>query len=151
MKTIIAGSRDLVNPVLVQQAIEWTMLHVPGFKITEVICGEAEGPDNNGKDWALANDIPVNSMPAKWKVNGQYRRNAGMMRNIDMANVGEALIDIWDGASSGSQQMITTAKKKGLLVVVAKVGSDGVIESFELTKPKASLFPLSETFIGKRK
>lgn len=112
MKTIIAGSRTIVDINIVEKAIKDS-----GFDITEVVCGEARGVDSLGKKWAIHHNIPVASFPAAWDVHG---RSAGFIRNREMAAYGEALIAIWDGKSKGTASMISLANKAGLTVYVHK-------------------------------
>jgi hypothetical protein len=50
-------------------------------------------------------------VPADW---GRFNRGAGKMRNQQMADMGDALIAIWDGKSTGTRHMIECARKKGL-------------------------------------
>lgn len=108
MKVIIAGSRDLTAMALVVQAIEKS-----GFKITEVVCGEAKGPDTLGRIWAEGNNIPVASFPAAWRVDGRYNPRAGFDRNEKMGDYAEAAICVWDGKSGGTKHMINYMKKLG--------------------------------------
>lgn len=110
MRTIIAGSRGIVDPKLVEEAII-----ASGFTITEVVSGGARGVDSIGERWALDNNIPIKRFPAKWHLHG---KRAGPIRNSEMAEYAEALIAVWDGASSGTQDMIIKAKCKGLEVHV---------------------------------
>lgn len=110
MRTIIAGSRDIVNFNLLKEAItkcDW----VP----TVVISGTARGADQLGEDWAEENNIPVERFPANWEL---YGKRAGYIRNEQMADNAEALIALWDGASRGTWHMINIAKAKGLKVYV---------------------------------
>lgn len=114
MKVIIAGSRDIEDYELVKRAIAES-----GFKITEVVSGDARGPDQLGEAWADDNNVPVTLFPAKWNVHG---KKAGMIRNEEMAAYAQALIAIWDGKSSGTRHMIQIARNRNLLVYVLNVG-----------------------------
>lgn len=116
MKTIIAGSRTLKNYLYTKQAIKES-----GFNITEVICGEAIGPDSYGKTWALLNDIPFSSYPVTQADWNTYGKSAGMHRNRKMGEVGEQLILVWDGISKGSKNMYDIAKAKGIPIYVKTV------------------------------
>lgn len=101
MKVIIAGSRDIREPIKVHDAIAAAVIKIP--IITEVVCGEAEGVDKIGKAWAKAANIPIKSFPADWKTWGKV---AGFKRNRDMADYADALIAVWDGKSKGTHDMI---------------------------------------------
>lgn len=108
MKTIIAGSRNLNDPKLVQLAVKDC-----GWDITEVVCGGAKGIDTIGAGWAKENNIPVKFFPADWDTLG---KRAGIMRNLEMACYADALIAIWDGISKGTLHMITAAKQYKLRI-----------------------------------
>ena len=111
MKVIIAGSRDLPNGMLrLEKAIEKA-----GFKITEVVSGNAPGVDRLGEFWAKTWGIPCTVMPADWD---RYPKTAGTLRNTQMADYADALIAVWDGVSSGTKNMIKQAHDKGLKVYV---------------------------------
>jgi hypothetical protein len=116
MRVIIAGSRDIEDYELVKQAV-----FESGFDITTVVCGMARGVDMLGWKWADENGMPKEEHPAKWRANGKFYKAAGMLRNIEMANVSDALIAIWDGKSPGTGHMIRIATVKGLKVFVKEV------------------------------
>lgn len=110
MRVIIAGSRHFDPQYaisLVSQAISES-----GFEITEVIHGAARGIDL-AADAFCRGRYPIQSFPAEW---GKYGNRAGPMRNAKMAEVGEALILVWDGKSPGSRNMLQTAQRRGLKV-----------------------------------
>lgn len=114
MKVIIAGSRGIVDYTTLELAIANA-----GFPITEVVSGTARGVDQLGELWAKRNNIPVKQFPADW--NGKYGKNAGMIRNNQMADYAEALIALWDGKSRGTLQMIQRAKLLKLPTYVLEV------------------------------
>lgn len=101
MKTIIAGSRSIVDYKLIRTVIEQSK-----FDITIVICGGARGVDKLGAKWAINNNIPIKYFYANWN---KYGKSAGAIRNEQMAKEGEALIAIWDGVSFGTKNMIKLA------------------------------------------
>ena len=74
MKVIIAGSRDIIDYQLVVDTIKES-----NFIITEVVCGEASGVDSLGKKWAIENNIPVKSFPAKWN---KFGKSAGYISGV---------------------------------------------------------------------
>lgn len=110
MKTIIAGSRTIVDYELVKQAIQQSQ-----FEITEVISGNAPGPDRLGIRWATENKIPYKIFHANWN---SFGRAAGILRNKQMGDYSDALIAIWDGTSRGTKHMIEYATQNGLNVFV---------------------------------
>lgn len=60
MRTIVAGSRNIKNKKLI-----FEILDKHKDKITEIVCGEAVGLDNIGKEWGLKNNIPIKSFSAE--------------------------------------------------------------------------------------
>lgn len=114
MKVIVAGSRTISSLGVVSDAVL-----LSGFCVTEVVSGTAGGVDSVGEKWAEKNNVPVCKFPAKWWVPGVgYDRAAGFKRNQTMADYAEALIAVWDGRSNGTRDMISRAKRKGILVFV---------------------------------
>jgi len=106
MKVIIAGSRNCLDYELLCEAIKESK-----FEITEVVSGCAAGADTMGIRWAVENKIPVKKFPAEWS---KYGKQAGMIRNREMAWYGDALIAIHLSGSRGTADMIRVAKKQGL-------------------------------------
>lgn len=113
MKTIIAGSRTINDPSLVEEAVRKS-----GFKITEVLSGGARGIDRLAEAWARRSNLPVRCFPADWK---RYGKRAGFLRNEEMAEHAEALIAVWDGESLGTRHMIEVAERKGLKIWILRL------------------------------
>lgn len=130
MRVIIAGSRSILDPAIVEAAIA-----ASGFEITELVCGMASGVDRLGYWWAKQNDVPIIEKPAAWndleaprarirtnRFGKRYNANAGCDRNGKMAHcaaeVNGALIAVWDGKSSGTGNMIEHARAYRLLTYV---------------------------------
>lgn len=107
MKTIIAGSRDIQNYVVVSALIAKS-----GFKISKVVCGTYWGVDLLGKRWAEENGIPVKEFPADWE---KYGKSAGPRRNHAMARYADGLILIHHG-TTGSLDMLSKAERFGLKI-----------------------------------
>lgn len=105
MKVVIAGSRDIVDQYVVNEAINES-----DIKISEIVSGCARGVDTLGEIYARDNNIQIVKFPANWK---RYGKAAGPMRNSDMAEYADVLIAIWDGKSRGTQNMINEMKKRG--------------------------------------
>jgi hypothetical protein len=109
-KTIIAGSRGIVDYIFVEEAIKES-----NFCIQEVVSGTARGVDKLGEGYAIKHCIPLTRFPANWDKHG---KSAGYIRNSQMADYADSLIALWDGKSKGTKHMIDDAKKKGLNVFV---------------------------------
>lgn len=114
VRTIIAGSRALTDPALVEEAVK-----ASGFEVTTVISGTAKGIDQLGERWAEARGLPVERFPADWDTHGKA---AGRLRNREMIEVAEALVAIWDSVSRGTEDCIAEARRRGLKVFVFRIG-----------------------------
>ena len=112
MKTIVAGSRTIIDLNFVRMAIK--SCH---WKITEIVSGTAKGVDRLGEIAAEELNIPVRRFPADW---GRLGKGAGHIRNKEMSVYADALIACWDGVSPGTLNMIKTAKEDGLIVMVVR-------------------------------
>lgn len=82
-----------------------------------IVSGHASGADALGERYAQERGLECEQYPADWEA---YGRAAGPIRNAEMAEVADALIAFWDGASRGTKNMIDTAKSKGLKVAVVR-------------------------------
>ena len=111
MKTIIAGSREagaeLIDVVMAVLKCGW--------RVTEVVSGTAPGVDKLGEEYAKLLNLPIHRFPADW---AKYGKRAGRVRNAQMADNAEALIAVWDGKSSGTENMIDMAKTRSLKVYI---------------------------------
>jgi len=112
MKTIIAGSRSVVDLVHITEAVGQC-----GWNISEVVSGTCPGPDKLGEEWANKVNIPIKKFPADWDRLGKC---AGFQRNSEMAEYADALIAIWDGISRGTKDMISKARKANLKIFIYK-------------------------------
>ena len=111
MRIIVAGSRT-VDEEQVRTAL--SLCPWIGFA-SAVISGTAKGADLFGERWAEERGIEVIRLPADWAKHG---RRAGPMRNAVMAERGDGLVAVWDGASAGTKNMIENAVKRGLRVAI---------------------------------
>jgi hypothetical protein len=116
MKTIIAGSRTIIDSAELEKAIT-----LSGFKIDTVLSGGATGPDTLGANWAKANNLPVKYFYPDWKT---YGKAAGPIRNSEMITEAQAAIFLWDGISRGTKDCMTKAEKKGIPVYIHRVIKD---------------------------
>lgn len=104
MNVIIAGSRTLTDVMQVVKAI-----NSAPFEVEKIITGGCPtGADRIAELYAALYGIPVEVFPADWKAHGRRQ----------MAEVGDALIAVWDGKSRGTANMIREARSHGLLVHV---------------------------------
>jgi hypothetical protein len=107
MRCVIAGSRGIVDYELLLEAFtkfDWS------DKISEIVSGTAKGVDQLGERLGFDKDIKVQRFPANWK---KYGKQAGHMRNAEMANYADVAIILWDGVSKGTSNMISCMNKLG--------------------------------------
>jgi hypothetical protein len=112
MKVIVAGSRDVIDYLIVEEAIRSSPF---ANDITEVVSGTARGVDRLGENYAKFNNIPIKRFPANWD---KYGKRAGYLRNAEMAHYSDALVAVWDGVSPGTKHMIDLATKEGIEVFI---------------------------------
>lgn len=116
MKLIIAGTRTLKPSVsFILDSIK--MLGISN--ITEIVSGGASGVDTEAEHFASHMKLPFKLFRADWN---KHRKAAGPIRNRQMAEYGDVLLLIWDGESSGSNNMAkeTLLLQKPLYEVVLK-------------------------------
>lgn len=112
-RLIIAGSRSFGHQAYsdVEEAVEDS-----GFEFDLIVSGGARGVDELGERYGKENAIPVHIIPADWD---QYGKRAGVIRNEQMADYADKLIAIWDGDSSGTNNMIIEAHKRDMPIYVS--------------------------------
>jgi hypothetical protein len=124
----VSGSRGIKGKVadeLVKKAFEsfrWK------DKITKVIHGAAEGIDQAADSYCRQIWV-VEKFPADWERDG--KTEAGMIRNLLMLNMCDAVIAIWDGVSPGTKQMIESARQSNVPVFV-HLHSKSPMKGFDL-------------------
>jgi len=114
MKVIIAGSRTIHDKDLV-----WKILNTTKFSITELFSGGAQGVDLLGEEWARSKNIPIKCYKPHYAIDNP--RHAPLLRNIDMANDGDALIAIWEKDSRGTAHMIKCMEKLHKPIEITKI------------------------------
>lgn len=123
MKTIIAGSRTITDYAAVCKAVADS-----GFAVTEVVSGHAS-KRKVGEEWLPSVDLLgerwsrefLHKAPTLFRPNWLIGKQAGYVRNVEMAEYAEALIAVWDGESRGTKHMIDIARAKGLAIFVSVV------------------------------
>lgn len=109
MKLVIAGSRTFnFSTSALFTLLETHRIDLDG--LSEIISGGASGIDTTAKQLADSVEIPFRLFSADWDTHGKA---AGPIRNAQMAEHGDALLLVWDGASRGSSSMKTEMKKLG--------------------------------------
>lgn len=125
MKVIIAGSRCFHDvdrewvklgfspleaahrAVIIERYVNQVIIESK-FDVDTVISGGAKGIDLAGENWAVSNDVRFRRMMAKWSING---KKAGILRNIDMGDIADALAFVTYKGSKGTEHMIQYMQK----------------------------------------
>lgn len=134
-RLIIAGSRDIDGDEakrLITGGLEVGKVELGwNSRNSIIVTGGARGIDTVANRMAICWGLPTEVYPADW---GRYGFAAGPRRNIEMAEIADGLLAIWDGKSRGTDHMINTAVAKKMDVVQVtpdykrvENGWDGVI------------------------
>lgn len=113
MKVIIAGGREFNDYERLKQYMDFVLINVDKDKL-EIVSGGARGADSLGEFYAKEKGYPIQQFIPDWEIGKQ----AGYLRNWEMAKYADALVAFHDGKSKGTQHMIDLAKKENLLVRV---------------------------------
>ena len=112
---IIAGGRDFNDYPLLERTVDQFLADVHD-EIT-IFCGTARGADSLGERYAKKRGYAVRNFPPDWR---RYGRAAGPKRNQEMAEEADALAAFWDGESRGTGDMIRSARRRGLRLLVTR-------------------------------
>lgn len=114
-RVIVAGSRSIDDYKMLHLKLD----HFLGsLQDIEIVSGGARGPDTLSERYAVERGLKLRRMPAFWDAFG---KSAGTIRNRRMSWYGTHLVSFWDGRSTGTRNMIDTAKMDGLKVRVVMV------------------------------
>ena len=126
MKLVISGSRDYNNKDVVWNALENSRF----TNVTTLLSGHARGVDLIGEEWAKSKSIPIELYIPHYQV--ENPKLAPLLRNITMAEHGDALVAIWNHKSHGTEHMINQMiKQKKPCYIVEIYGDDNLKEYFE--------------------
>ena len=117
-RLVIAGSRDFNDYALLSKAVDKHLGDKGDDAKIIIISGTAPGTDQLGERYAKERGYKLECYPADW---GHYGKAAGPVRNMNMANVADGVIVFWDGESSGTKNMIETAKAKNIPCTVVEI------------------------------
>lgn len=115
LPTVVAGSRSIKDPRIVEQAIIDS-----GFKISDIVSGLAKGVDILGWNWAKMHNIPTQDFKVT-KEEWAASLAAGHIRNGKMEKVSKQGILLIQGNSSGSEGMLSLLKKANKPVHVVRI------------------------------
>ena len=122
MRIIIAGSREYNNYEEAAKLIDKFIKDVNSSNVV-IVSGGAKGADKIGEEYAARNGLDCVVYKANW---GKYGKQAGIIRNGEMAKNADCLLAFWNGESRGTYNMINTAKKRKLKVRVFNYSNKGV-------------------------
>ena len=114
-RVIIAGGRDFTDYNLLKQHCDYMLSKRAEVEEIVVLSGGATGADALGEQYASEHGYKILHFPADWQ---KYGKQAGPIRNRQMADNADALIAYWDGKSRGTKNMIEEAQKRGLKVAI---------------------------------
>lgn len=118
-QVVIAGGRDFSDYQLLCQKCD---IFFRDKTPTAIISGMARGADSLGVQYAQEHGIQIMQFPADWAGLG---KRAGMVRNLQMLDVADAVIAFWNGVSRGTGHMVSEAKKRGLPLRVVRYREKG--------------------------
>ena len=120
MRVLVCGSRSIDSDPAVTNAIRESP-----WEPDIIVHGAAGGVDTCAGQYALENDIEVETHPIHEWMWEKVGSKAGPMRNSYMVDESEAVIAVWDGDSNGTQNTIKQAEGEGLPVFIAYCDQKG--------------------------
>ena len=105
IKLIVAGSREFNDYKLLKELLS-NFIENYGTNF-EIVSGTANGADKLGEKFAKEFGICLQQFPADWSIGKQ----AGYIRNEQMAKYANSCLIFWDGVSRGTKHMINLAIK----------------------------------------
>lgn len=126
---VITGSRSITDREKIFNKLEELL---NPREIYTFIEGEAAGVDLISRDWCEINYVHVTTMAIPSNYHVMYGKAAGNIRNQDMVNKALNIarsngldiqgIAFWDGASTGTQDMISRMRKSGIPMDITLMG-----------------------------
>lgn len=137
MNIVIAGGRGFDDYNLLKFEVDRSLKLYTPEELGEIVIvsGTANGADKLGERYALENNLSLIQKPANWSLGKQ----AGYLRNAEMADLADLVIVFWDGESAGTKHMIdlTLKKQKRLITVRYKnrnIASKALLERLNKAK-----------------
>jgi hypothetical protein len=112
MRILITGGREYSNQQYVNEVLDKVM-DFYGADNMCIIQGGAKGADAQSKRWAIANGVCCINVNANWE---HYRNQAGPIRNNWMLDFCMPEMVIAFPGGSGTNHMISIARKSGIAV-----------------------------------
>ena len=114
IKVIVAGTRTFENYNLLERKLNKILQN---YGTVEIVSGGAKGADSLGEKYADLRGHKLAKFLPNW---GLWGKQAGIRRNVYMAQYATHLVAFWDGRSRGTAHMIEAAKAKGLPVRIIR-------------------------------
>lgn len=114
MRLIIAGSRDITDEKVVEEAIEASPYVIE--EIDTILCGMADGVDRISKNiFEEIDDVNIEKYPYdNYIKEAPQPKMAPLIRNEEMAKKADSLLAVWNGESKGTEHMIEKARENNL-------------------------------------
>ncbi len=113
IKVLVCGSRDCDDKELITKVLD-KCHHNNG--IYRIIHGAAPGADTLAGEWAVENDIALDTYPANWD---KYGKRAGFVRNKEMAEIGKP--DLVIAFSGGHDTDLMCQIARGFSIPILKI------------------------------
>lgn len=116
-RVIVCGSRKWSDRRLIAETLnDLVEEFAPDYPV--IVHGDARGADRLAAEEAGKAGLLVEAHAADWD---RYGKNAGLVRNAEMAELGADLcVAFWDGASTGTQHMMNVARMSDIPVRIVR-------------------------------
>lgn len=127
MRLIIAGSRSITDIDTLKDAFgsspfEWEDVDV-------LVNGDADGVDSLAQDMVEDKEIELDTYPAEDFIDkAPSPKVAPLIRNSRMAEEADALLAVWNGESSGTEDMIDKARKEELDISIHRTDTTSLAD-----------------------
>ncbi len=121
---IVAGSRKFQDYEYLEKVLNKLLADFKNENEITIITGAANGADRLGSEFAINNGYELKEFPADWS---KYGNVAGFVRNKQMIDYlittdgNKMLVAFWNGKSSGTRDIISLARRKGVNVSVVPI------------------------------
>ena len=112
IKCIVAGSRTFTDYAVLKKKLDFLFSQYSPEEVT-IISGTAMGADQMGERWAKEFGCKLIQCPADWD---KYGKQAGYLRNAQMAEMATHCVVFIKDNSKGSMHMVNIAAEKGLIL-----------------------------------
>lgn len=125
----VTGGRDYTDVSVINKVLDYVKKSLTDSKIV-LIEGGARGVDSLCKEWAIKNNIEVQTVEAQWR---KYGNSAGFLRNQEMIDICKdymlqehKVLGIVFPGGNGTRHMHTLMKKNDFNFII--VGKDASIK-----------------------